>query len=135
MPAVGAQFACNRPGVPWTDVTAIFVTHLHSDHVLGIPDVLLTGWTSGRTAPLEVRGPRGTAEMMTHIVQAYQFDIRTRLANARQPPQVDAIDIVAGAVYQRDGMKVTAFEVDHGAVKPAFGYRIDFGGRSVVLSG
>ena len=131
----GCVVRLQQARVSWPDVTAIFVTHLHSDHVLAIPDILLTGWTSGRAAPLEVRGPEGTREMMTHLVQAYQFDIRTRVANARQPPQVDASDISPGEVYERDGMTVTAFEVDHGEVKPAFGYRIDAGGQSVVLSG
>jgi ribonuclease Z len=131
----GCVVRLQQAKVPWTDVTTIFLTHLHSDHVLAIPDILLTGWTSGRTAPLEVRGPQGTSAMMTHLVQAYEFDIRTRVANARQAPQVDAIDVVPGVVYERDGVKVTAFEVDHGDVRPAFGYRVDAGARSVVLSG
>jgi ribonuclease Z len=131
----GCVIRLQQARVSWPDIAAIFVTHLHSDHVLAIPDILLTGWTAGRTAPLEVRGPRGTSDMMTHRVQAYEFDIRTRVANSRQPPQVDASDIGPGVVYERDGIKVTAFEVDHGEVKPAFGYRIDAGGRSVVLSG
>jgi ribonuclease Z len=131
----GCPIRLQQAQVPWRDVTAMFVTHLHSDHVLGIPDVFLTGWTNGRTAPFEVWGPRGTNDMVTHIVQAYQFDIGTRLLNSRQPPAYVATDIVPGVVYERDGVKVTAFEVDHGDVKPAFGYRIDSGGRSVVLSG
>lgn len=131
----GCVVRLQQARVPWPDVTAIFLTHLHSDHVLAIPDIMLTGWTSGRTAPLEVRGPQGTSAMMTHLVQAYQFDIQARTANARQPPQVDGIDVVPGVVYERDGVKVTAFEVDHGDVRPAFGYRVDAGARSVVLSG
>ena len=73
--------------------------------------------------------------MMMHVVQAYQFDIATRVANSREPPKYVATDVVPGVIYERDGVKVTAFEVDHGEVKPAFGYRIDFAGRSAVLSG
>jgi ribonuclease Z len=133
--ARGCAIRVQQARVAWSDLSAVFVTHLHSDHVLGIPDIFLTGWTAGRTMPFEVWGPKGTNEMMTHVAQAYRFDIATRLANSRQPPQLVAIDIVPGVVYERDGVKVTAFDVDHGDVKPAFGYRIDFGRRSVVLSG
>jgi ribonuclease Z len=57
--------------VPFGDVTALFLTHLHSDHIVGIPDVYLTGWLLGRTAPLRVWGPAGTADMMAHLEQAY----------------------------------------------------------------
>jgi ribonuclease Z len=77
--------------------------------------------------------------MMAHLAQAYQADIRMRTADGHLPPQGVAIlaeDLTAGVVYDNNGVKVTAFEVDHGAaVKPAFGYRVDSGGRSVVLSG
>jgi ribonuclease Z len=129
--------------IPLRNVTAVLLTHLHSDHIVGIPDLWLTGWLptafGRRTGPFRVWGPLGTKEMMAHLEQAYQADIRMRTADAHLPPQGVAIlaeDITAGVVYDNNGVKVTAFEVDHGAaVKPAFGYRIDYGGRSVVLSG
>jgi ribonuclease Z len=125
--------------VPFGEVTALFLTHLHSDHIVGIPDVYLTGWLLGRTTPLRVWGPAGTAEMMSHLEQAYQFDIHTRRdVDEKLPGQgavVVAKDIEQGVVYQNNDLRVTAFAVDHSPVKPAFGYRVDYAGHSVVLSG
>ena len=126
--------------VRWQDVDGVLFTHLHSDHVVGFPDLWLTGWLvgPGRDRPLLVRGPRGTTKMMAHLEQAYEFDIRIRLYDDRAAPDgivVLAQDVAEGVVLERDGLKITAFEVDHKPVKPAFGYRVDYGGRSVVLSG
>lgn len=115
---------------------ALFLTHLHSDHTVGIPDLWLTGWVSGREVPFRVWGPRGAREMMSHLEQAYQFDIRVRSGmHPNEGAAVLAHDFTEGVVYEKNGVKVTAFEVDHGDVKPAFGFRIDFGGRAAVLSG
>jgi len=125
--------------VPLKDIHMLFLTHLHSDHVVGIPDLMLTGWLFGRREnPFRVWGPRGTKDMMTHLERAFEFDIRIRLYDDRPPPQgivVIAEDIQQGVVYERNGVKVTAFDVDHHPVKPALGFRVDYGGRSVVLSG
>jgi ribonuclease Z len=125
--------------VPFGEVTALFLTHLHSDHIVGIPDVYLTGWLLGRTTPLRVWGPAGTAEMMSHLEQAYQFDIHTRRDVDEKLPRQGAVvvakDIEQGVVYQNNDLRVTAFAVDHFPVKPAFGYRVDYAGHSVVLSG
>lgn len=122
-----------------SDVTALFLTHLHSDHVVGIPDLWLTGWLTGRNVPLRVWGPAGTKSMMTHLKEAFEFDIHIRRdVDEKLPGEgvlVQAKDIEEGVVYEHDGLKVTAFFVDHGLVKPAMGYRIDFGGHSIVLSG
>ena len=129
-----------QAGIKWQDVDGIFLTHLHSDHVVGFPDLWLTGWLTGpgRKRPLNVWGPQGTKKMMSHLEQAYEFDIRMRLDDEEASPQGVTLlvqDIGEGVVFERDGLKITAFEVDHGHVKPAFGYRVDYGGRSVVLSG
>jgi ribonuclease Z len=126
--------------VRWQDVQGVFLTHLHSDHVVGFPDLWLTGWliAPGRNVPLQIWGPRGTRRMMYHLKQAYEYDIRIRLHNDRPPPYgvvLLARDIREGVVYNKGGVKVTAFEVNHAPVKPAFGYRIDYAGHSVVLSG
>ena len=125
--------------VPFSEVTALFLTHLHSDHIVGIPDFYLTGWIFGRSTPLRVWGPEGTAEMMSHLQQAYQFDIHIRRdVDEKLPAQgvvVVAKDIEQGVVYQNGDLKVTAFTVDHSPVKPALGYRVDYAGHSVVLSG
>lgn len=120
-------------------VRSVFLTHLHSDHIVGFPDLWLTGWLTGRPEkPLRVWGPRGTKEMVAHLDQAFQFDIRIRLYDDRLPPQgvvVLAEDVKEGVVYEHNGLKVTAIEVDHSPVNPAFGYRIDYAGRAVVISG
>jgi ribonuclease Z len=126
--------------VRWQDIDGVFLTHLHSDHVVGFPDLWLTGWLTGpgRDRPLRVWGPRGTIKMMSHLEQAYDFDIRIRLYDDRAAPDgvtLLAEDINEGVVFEKAGLKITAFEVDHAPVRPAFGYRVDYGGRSVVLSG
>ena len=134
----GAAQRIEQLSIPFTAIDALFVTHLHSDHIVGIPDLWLTGWTRGRKVPLEVWGPDGTKAMMSHLAEAYQFDIQIRQIDDKLPLQgvaVVANDIQQGVVYDRAGIKVTAFLVDHGVVKPAMGYRIDFSGHSVVLSG
>ncbi len=134
----GAAQRIEQLRIPFTAIDALFVTHLHSDHTVGIPDLWLTGWVRGREVPLEVWGPEGTKAMMTHLAEAYQFDIKIRQIDDKLLPQgvaVVAHDIEQGIVYDRDGIKVTAFLVDHGVVKPALGYRVDFAGHSVVLSG
>ena len=128
---------------PLSRINALFLTHLHSDHTVGIPDLWLTGWLPApfgrRNVPLQVLGPEGTRAMMASLRQAYQWDIRVRHDGEGMPRsgiEVDARDIRQGVVYERDGLKVTAFEVDHGGIlQPAFGYRIDYGGKSVVISG
>jgi ribonuclease Z len=125
--------------VPFSEVTALFLTHLHSDHIVGIPDLWLTGWINGRRSPLQVWGPRGTQQMMKGLGQAYEFDIHIRRDVDEQIPGEGVVekttDIEEGVVYESGGVKVTAFNVDHGPVKPALGYRVDYGGHSVVLSG
>jgi ribonuclease Z len=124
---------------PLKEVRRLFLTHLHSDHVVGLPDLWLTGWLNGRPeTPLRVWGPRGTGDMMAHLDQAFRFDIRIRLYDDRPPPQgveVLAEDISEGVVYENNGVRVTAIEVDHSPVRPAFGYRVDYSGRSVLISG
>lgn len=121
------------------DVTRLFLTHLHSDHVVGIPDLYLTGWLfSNRQVPFSVRGPDGTSAMMNHLREAFAIDIGFRISDDKRPAggaKVDAKDITEGVAYEANGVKVSAFDVDHRPIKPALGYRIDFGGHSVVLSG
>ena len=127
-------------GVRWQDVQGVFLTHLHSDHTVGFPDLWLTGWliVPGRNVPLRVWGPSGTTAMMSHLKQAYEYDVRIRIQNDGASPEgaaLDAEDINEGVVYEKGGLKITAFDVDHAPVKPAFGYRFDYAGRSLVVSG
>jgi ribonuclease Z len=124
---------------PLKEMRAVFLTHLHSDHIVGLPDLWLTGWLTGRPdVPLQVWGPRGTRAMMTYLDLAFQYDVRIRLYDDRPPPEgvvVLAEDIAEGVIFERNGVRVTAIEVDHSPIQPSFGYRIDHAGRAVVLSG
>jgi ribonuclease Z len=125
--------------IPFTAITSLFLTHLHSDHTVGIPDLWLTGWVMGRDTPLPVWGPKGTKAMMKYLQEAYAFDIHIRRDVDTKLPgagvMVIAKDIQQGVVYDKNEVKVTAFQVDHGEIKPALGYRIDYAGHSVTLSG
>ena len=135
----GALQRLGQARVRWKDVNGVFLTHLHSDHVVGFPDLWLTGWLVGqREMPLLVWGPRGTAKMMGHLAQAYEYDIAIRQADEHASATgvlIVATDVAEGFVYERNGVRITPFNVDHAPVEPALGYRIDFRGRSVVLSG
>lgn len=135
----GAALRLEQLGVSLDRVNAIFLTHLHSDHVVGLPDLWLSGWVlSRRKAPWELVGPAGTAAMAAHLAEAFAFDIDIRIRDGRQDPagaRLAARDVEPGVVYERGGVKVSAFLVDHGIVAPAFGYRIEYNGRVVVLSG
>ena len=122
-----------------TRLDAIFLTHLHSDHVVGLPDLYLTAWVFGRARPHTLIGPPGTADMARHLEQAYRFDREVRAKDEGFDPAgatLAATDAAPGVVYERDGLKVTAFAVDHGgAIDPAYGYRVDYRGRSAAFSG
>jgi ribonuclease Z len=135
----GATQRLEQLKVPFAEVNFLFLTHLHSDHVVGIPDLWLLGWPRGRKVPFRVWGPEGTAAMMSHLEQAFKFDIHMRRdvdeKLSATGVAVVAKDIKQGLVYEDGGIKVTAFDVDHGVVKPALGYRIDYASHSVVLSG
>jgi len=136
----GTTMRLTQVGVPIGTISRLFLTHLHSDHVIQIPDLVLTGWAGGRrTVPLEVWGPDGTRKMMGQIQQAFAFDIHMRRDVDEKLPaagiQVVSHDVTQGIVFDEHGVKVTAFLVDHGPVRPALGYRIDYRGRSVALSG
>jgi ribonuclease Z len=135
----GAHQRLAQAGVAASQVDAIFLTHLHSDHIVGIPDLWLTGWLQ-RNRPWPVFGPSGTARMMDTLKLAFSVDIQARIeesAGLLTPAgsEVNARDIEPGLVYERNGLRVTAIRVNHRAIAPAFGYRIDYAGRSVVLSG
>ena len=136
----GAMIRLAQAKIPLGSVTRVFLTHLHSDHILALPDLMLTGWAVGRRAvPLQVWGPAGTRAMMDHLQQAFAFDIHMRRDVDEHFPaagiMVVSHEVHEGVVFDENGVKVTAFLVDHGLVRPAFGYRVDYRGRSVVLSG
>jgi len=117
----------------------VFITHLHSDHTVGLPDLMLTPWTLERAVPLEVFGPDGIGEMTEHLLAAYTADIRRRI-DGLQPQNPDGWrvavhEIDAGVVYRDSDVVVTAFRVAHEDWPEAFGYRFQTRDRVVVISG
>jgi ribonuclease BN (tRNA processing enzyme) len=117
----------------------VFITHLHSDHTVGLPDLILTPWVLERAVPLDVYGPAGIQEMTTHLLAAYSADIRRRL-DGLQPHhpdgwQVTAHEIDAGMVYRDSNVVVRAFRVLHENWPEALGYRFETRDRIVVISG
>jgi ribonuclease Z len=128
-----------QAGHQYRDLRALFLTHLHSDHVVGLPDLWLTGWLlSRRDHPLQVFGPAGSSDMASHLAKAFAYDLGIRIEDDGSDPaggRLDVTEIKEGVLYRQDGVTITAFDVDHRPIAPAFGYRIDYGGRSAVLSG
>jgi ribonuclease Z len=116
-----------------------FLTHLHSDHTVGLPDLMFSPWVLGRTVPLDVYGPPGTAAMVRHLDEAYEQDIDVRLHGGEPSNKTGyggrGFDASTGVVYRDALVKVTAFEVPHGTWPHAYGYRFDTPDRSIVISG
>lgn len=135
----GALQRLTQLGISYDQIDGVFFTHLHSDHVVGFPDLWLTGWLiSRRERPLRVFGPAGTRQMLDHLTQAYSFDIAIRIADdgvAESGSQFEVVEVDNGFEWSHGDISVLAFDVDHRPVEPAMGYRIDFAGRSVALSG
>jgi ribonuclease BN (tRNA processing enzyme) len=138
-----AEAAAEKFGIAALDatrLTRLFITHLHSDHTLGYPDVILTPWVVGRRLPLEVYGPKGLAEMTDHLTEAYAADIKVRTEGfeglSRSAVTVNVHEIEqAGPIYRDRNISVTAIAVPHGSWPQAFGYAIDADGRRIVISG
>lgn len=117
----------------------LFVTHLHSDHTTGYPDLIFTPWVLGRKQPLEVYGPVGIKAMTDHLLKAYDQDIHVRIdgpegANT-EGYKVNVHEIQPGVIYQDENVTVKAFPVRHGSWPHAFGFRFETADRSVVVSG
>ena len=137
-----AAAATRRKGIAGLEprkLRVAFLTHLHSDHALGLPDLILTPWTMGRTEPLELWGPKGTRTMVEHILAAYHEDIAirsTRLEGSNATGyKVNVHEIEPGDVYKDDIVTVKPFLVKHGDWKQALGYRIEASGHVIVYSG
>jgi ribonuclease BN (tRNA processing enzyme) len=122
------------------NLTRAFATHLHSDHTLGLADLILTPWILERPTPLTLYGPRGLRAMTTHLVAAYSEDLRIRMRGGEpkhlhDPKAVIVHEIEPGVVYRDERVTVTAFAVRHGAWEQAFGYRFQTSDRTIVISG
>lgn len=135
----GVERRIAAAGLPIDGPTAVFLTHLHSDHTLGLPDLMFTSWVMGRGTPLRIVGPPGTKAMTDHLIAAWaeDIDIRTNGLEHGRPGghRVDARDVTPGVVYDSAGVRISAFAVPHGSWKFAFGYRIDTPRKSIVISG
>jgi ribonuclease BN (tRNA processing enzyme) len=117
----------------------VFITHLHSDHTVGLPDLIFTPWVLGRTAPLDVYGPPGVKRMVDLLEQAYSADVEIRLHGGEPSNKTGyaatAHDVAAGIVYRDSNVTVTAFDVSHGAWEHAYGYIFKTSDRKIVISG
>ncbi|HUF71927.1 MAG TPA: MBL fold metallo-hydrolase [Gammaproteobacteria bacterium] len=141
----GASIRIWQLGMPLSEVDGVFVTHFHHDHISGLADFWLTGWLppafGRRTWPLAIWGPEGLSDITNGLKAAYQRDIDIRVPDENLPREAADFAVTefpeeGGVVYERDGVTVQAFAVDHGElIKPAVGYRIDYAGRSVLISG
>lgn len=118
----------------------LFLTHMHSDHTIGIGDLFMNGWNLGRSDTLEVFGPPGAQTLLQHIRAAFEEDVRIRADEQIHSVTRDGLSykttpVQDGTRIELGPVTVTVFDVDHHVVKPAFGYRVDYGERSVVISG
>jgi ribonuclease BN (tRNA processing enzyme) len=138
--------AAQQKGIPGLDIRNLrtaFLTHLHSDHTVGLPDLIFSPWTIGRNRPLRLYGPPGLRDMTRHIMAAYAEDIRIRIKDKqqfgvegyREGITVNVREIDPGVVYRDKNVTVTAFRVRHGDVANAFGYRFQSPDRTIVISG
>lgn len=132
-------FRAGIEGMQPKNLARLFLTHLHSDHTVGLPDLIYTPWVLEREEPLQIFGPDGTELMAYHLGQAYQADVKVRLeglepANATGH-RIEARNVGPGLIYQDDNVKVVAFEVAHGTWPAALGYRFETPDRVIVISG
>ena len=122
-----------------TELKTLFITHLHSDHTLGYPDLILSPWVLGRKEPLNAYGPPGLRKMTQHIEKAWSEDIVVRRQGLEQANatgyKVVVHEISSGVVYRDENVTVTAFPVRHGIWRYAFGYRFETKDRRIVISG
>ncbi|HMG90070.1 MAG TPA: MBL fold metallo-hydrolase [Chryseolinea sp.] len=137
--ARSAQIRNTIPALDPLKFRVVFVTHLHSDHTVGYPDLIFSPWTLGRRFALEVYGPKGIKSMTEHLLEAYREDIETRTnpnGNQRDFPgghKVNAHEIKSGVIYKDNNVTVTAFATKH--AMESYGYRFDTKDRSIVISG
>jgi len=121
-----------------TNLRIAFLTHLHADHTLGLPDLMITPWIMGRKEPLELYGPEGTQQIVNHILAAYAVDRQIRIEGLERSNntgwKVNVHEVKPGVVFKDANVSVTAFAVRHGNVN-AYGYRFATPDRTIVLSG
>ena len=138
--AAAASIKHNIPSLSARYLNAAFLTHLHSDHTVGLPDLIFSPWVLGRKQPLKLYGPVGTKNMASHQLQAYEEDIRMRLDGLeRASPdgyKVETSEILkGGTVLETETIKIEAIPVLHGSWKQAYGFVFSDGNKKIVISG
>ncbi|MFI5511097.1 ribonuclease Z [Mycobacterium sp. NPDC051804] len=137
----GVQQRLTAAGTGANALTALLLTHLHSDHIADLGDVIITRWVSTFTpdpAPLPIIGPPGTADVVENTLKAFGFDIGYRIAHhadLNSPPPVEVFEYTDGPVWDRDGVQIRVAPTDHRPVAPTIGFRVEHTGASVVLAG
>ena len=127
--------------LPLENIDAVFLTHFHSDHIAALPEFNLNSWVAGRPEPLAVFGPHGVSEVVDGLNAAYRLDSSYRVAHHGKelmPPDLGVMQaklMEAGTVLDLGDLTITSFKVNHDPIRPAVGYRFDYRGRSVVISG
>jgi ribonuclease Z len=137
----GVLMRATAAGVAVNALDALLLTHLHSDHIADLGDLIITRWVTTFTpspAPLQIIGPPGTAEVVSATLRAFGFDIGYRIAHHADltaPPPVEVHEYADGVVWDRGDVTVTAGPTDHRPVEPTIGFRVDHGGHAVALAG
>ena len=136
--ALSPRYGGTIEGLSVKNIKVAFLTHLHSDHTTGYPDLVLTPWVMGRDEPLEVYGPKGITDMTNNILNAYKEDIKYRLYGSEPANdigwRVNSHEIQEGLIYEDDNIKVEAFLVEHGSWPNAYGYRFTTPDKVIVIS-
>ena len=137
--SMSPRYGGNIKALDVKNIKKVFLTHLHSDHTAGYPDLILTPWVMGRDEPLEVYGPEGIEKMTKHVLEAYEDDIKYRLYGLEpannQGWRVNAHEIKEGIIYEDKNVKVEAFLVSHGSWPNAYGFRFTTPHKVIVISG
>ena len=145
----GSWGQADLANLPLASLSAVLLTHFHSDHIGDLGEAITQSWIAGRTQPLAVYGPPGVERIVAGLAEAYAFDVDYRVAHHGDafmpraaagaiahrlalPPQGSS---EAVPVFEQNGLRITAFRVDHAPVSEAVGYRFEYRGRSVVVSG
>ena len=122
------------------DVDLVLYTHFHSDHYSGLGEIMVNRGIAGVEGPMKILGPVGTRSMVDGMVAAYAIDTKYRMAHHKENWHDDAMradveEFEGGVIYESGGLKITMFDVDHAPIEPAVGYRFDYEGKSIVVSG
>ena len=137
--AAAGAVVTGLPALEAPNLRVVFFTHLHSDHTIGYPDLILSPWVLGRPVPLQAYGPPGLEAMTTGLLDAYREDIRVRIEGPERLPRdllaVETHEIEPGLIYEDSVMRVEAFAVPHGTWDHAFGFKLTTDDRTIVISG